>query len=401
MIIHFNKANTCSPCLCKVLVLLGRTPIGILCLFIFLAYKLKRKHIWMDSTVEEFLSNYKCQVPTRYSYRDIKKMTKNFKEKLGEGGYGSVFKGKVSSGCLVAIKMLKKSKGNVQEFINEVATIGRTHHVNVVRLIGFCSEGSKRALIYEFMPNGSLEKYIFSKEKTNALCWDKLYQIMLGIARGIEYLHRGCDMRILHFDIKPHNILLDHNFIPKVSDFGLAKFYPTEESIVSVTAARGTIGYMAPELFYKSFGGVSYKSDVYSFGMVLMEMTGRRQKVLTNAENSSRMDFPLWIHDQLHQGGNILLEDIVDDDKEMVKKLIVIALWCIQMKPIDRPSMSKVVEMLEGKVQDLHLPPNSSSFSTDQIRGDDYFANSELEGSSSSTINQSRISGKDMENQLL
>ncbi|RWR83713.1 putative receptor-like protein kinase [Cinnamomum micranthum f. kanehirae] len=168
-------------------------------------------------------------------------MTKDFKDELGHGGYGTVFKGKLSAGGLVAIKMLKASKGNGQEFINEVATIGRIHHVNVVRLIGFRSEGSKRALIYEFMANGSLEKYILTRGKNNSLCWNKMYQIILGIAGGIKYLHRGCDIRILHFDIKPHNILLDDNFIPKVSDFGLAKFYPREDSLVSITVGRGSI----------------------------------------------------------------------------------------------------------------------------------------------------------------
>ncbi|XP_042520751.1 rust resistance kinase Lr10-like [Macadamia integrifolia] len=154
--------------------------------------------------------------------------------------------------------MLSKTKGNGQDFINEVATIGRIHHINVVRLIGFCAEGSKRALLYEFMPNGSLDKYIFAQDSnSNNLSWDKSYEIAIAIARGIEYLHRGCDMQIFHFEIKPHNILLDENFTPKVSDFGLAKLYPTDDSIVSVTAVQGTIGYIAPELFYRNYGGVS------------------------------------------------------------------------------------------------------------------------------------------------
>lgn len=147
------------------------------------------------------------------------------------------------------------------------------------------------------MANGSLEEYIFTKDKSISLCWDKMCHIALGIARGIDYLHQGCDMQILHFDIKPHNILLDEKFNPKVSDFGLAKFYPTKESIVSLTAARGTIGYIAPELIYKTFGGVSHKSDVYSFGMLLMEMTGRRKNIDAYAKHSSQVYFPSWIYD--------------------------------------------------------------------------------------------------------
>eukprot|EP00262_Sarcandra_glabra_P000712 TRINITY_DN10832_c0_g1_i1.p1 TRINITY_DN10832_c0_g1~~TRINITY_DN10832_c0_g1_i1.p1 ORF type:complete len:421 (+),score=46.19 TRINITY_DN10832_c0_g1_i1:189-1265(+) len=327
----------------------------------------------MDDTIEEFLSNYRSHMPTRFSYSDIRKMTNRFKEKLGQGGFGSVFKGKLSNGHLVAVKMLGKSKGNGQDFINEVATIGRIHHVSVVQLIGFCSEGSRRALIYDFMPNGSLEKYIFLQEGQNSpLTWEKMYEIALGIARGIEYLHRGCDMKILHFDIKPHNILLDDNFTPKVSDFGLAKFYPTDESIVSVTAVRGTIGYIAPELFYKNAGGVSHKSDVYSFGMLLMEMAGRRKNVNPVAENSSKIYFPSWIYDRLDQGGDMEMGDATDDEKDIAKKLIITALWCIQMKPIDRPSMNKVVEMLEGSTEQLQMPPKPFLTSPDRITDEDH-----------------------------
>ncbi|RWR83719.1 rust resistance kinase Lr10 isoform X1 [Cinnamomum micranthum f. kanehirae] len=349
--------------------LLSRT-IGILCFSVFLVYKFRRRHIWMDTTVEEFLAGYRFQTPRRYSYSNIKKMTKDFKEELGQGGYGTVFKGKLSRGGLVAIKMLKTSKGNGQEFINEVATIGRIHHVNVVRLIGFCSEGSKQALIYEFMANGSLEKYIFMHEKINNLCWNKMYQIALGIARGIEYLHQGCDIRILHFDIKPHNILLDEKFTPKVSDFGLAKFYPTEQSIVSMTAARGTMGYIAPELLYRTLGAVSHKSDVYSFGMLLLEMTGRRKNIDAFAEHSSQIYFPLWVYDQLHKGNELVMADIADNDKETAKKMMIVALWCIQLIPTKRPSMSKVIEMLEGRIEDLHMPPKPLLSSPQTLDGD-------------------------------
>jgi serine/threonine protein kinase len=253
--------------------------------------------------------------------------------------------------------MLGKSKANGQDFISEVATIGRIHHVNVVQLIGFCVEGSKRALVYEFMPNGSLNKHIFLPEVCTLLSYDQMYDIALGVARGIEYLHQGCDMQILHFDIKPHNILLDENFTPKVSDFGLAKLYSTNDNIVSLTAARGTLGYMAPELFYKNIGGVSYKADVYSFGMLLMEMAGRRKNVNAVAEHSSQIYFPTWVYDQLQNGNDVeILEAATEEEKTIGKKMMIVALWCIQMKPNDRPSMNKVVQMLEGEVECLQMP---------------------------------------------
>ncbi|PPR98968.1 hypothetical protein GOBAR_AA21707 [Gossypium barbadense] len=284
-------------------------------------------------------------------------MTKNFKYKLGEGGYGSVFKGKLRSGHYVAIKLLGKSKGNGQDFINEVASIGRIHHVNVAKLIGFSVKGSKQALVYEFMSNGSLDKIIFSEENKETLGWKKMFDIVLGVARGIDYLHQGCDMQILHFDIKPHNILLDENFNPKVSDFGLAKLYSVEDSIVSLTAARGTIGYIAPELVYKNLGGISYKADVYSFGMLLMEMVGRRKNLIAFVDRTSQIYFPSWIYDRLDQGEDMELGDVSDDEKVLVKKMIIIAFWCIQLLPIDRPSMSEVLKMLEGDVELLQMPP--------------------------------------------
>ncbi|KAK2983688.1 hypothetical protein RJ640_023222 [Escallonia rubra] len=319
----------------------------------------------MDDSIESFLQGHNNFMPIRYSYSEIKQMTKCFNDKLGEGGYGSVFKAKLRSGRFVAVKLLGKSKASGQDFINEVGTIGRIHHVNVVQLIGFCAEGSKRALVYEFMPNASLDKFIFSggeKKTTLSLSWDTIYEIALGVARGIEYLHRGCDMQILHFDIKPHNILLDENFVPKVSDFGLAKLYSTDASIVSLTAARGTLGYIAPELFFKSIGGVSYKADVYSFGMLLMEMVGRRKNVNACADHSSKIYFPSWIYDRIEQGGDMELGNVSEDVGKLVRKMTLVALWCIQMKPVDRQSMSKVLDMLEGEVGLRQIPPKPTFY---------------------------------------
>ncbi|XP_042501334.1 rust resistance kinase Lr10-like [Macadamia integrifolia] len=364
-----------------------RTLLGYLCFPVFLIYMLRRRHLSLDTNIEEFLQEHNNLFLIQYSYSDIKKMTKNFKDKLGQGGFGSVYKGKLRSGNLVAIKILATSKGNGEDFINEVGTIGRIHHVNVVRLIGFCFKGSKRALVYDFMPNGSLDKYIFNQEQRGniSLCsWEKMYKIALGVAHGIEYLHQGCDMQILHFDIKPHNILLDDDFTPKISDFGLAKLYPTDDSIVSLTAARGTIGYIAPELFYKSMGGVSYKADVYSFGMLLMEMAGRRKNVNPYADNSSQIYFPSWIYDKLNQGEDMEMEDTSEDDKKIARKMIIVALYCIQMKPVDRPSMSKVIEMLESPTELLQMPPNPFLASLERVEEDHLIMESSPNSESSS-----------------
>ncbi|XP_061358247.1 rust resistance kinase Lr10-like [Gastrolobium bilobum] len=330
--------------------------LGSPCVIVLLIRKWRRRHLSMYDTIEDYLRSDNNIMPIRYSYKDIKKITERFKTKLGNGGYGSVFKGQLRSGRLVAVKILDKAKASGQDFINEVATIGRIHHVNVVQLIGFCVEGSKRALIYEFMPNGSLEKYIFSHEESSSLSCEKLFAISLGVARGIEYMHNGCNMKILHFDIKPHNILLDENFNPKVSDFGLARLYLTDSSIVSLTAARGTLGYMAPELFYRNVGTVSYKADVYSFGMLLMEMAGRRKNWNEYlAEDSSQNYFPYWVHDRLHDGREFTIENDTDEEMKLAKKMFIVALWCIQTSPSDRPPMDKVLEMLEED-EELQMP---------------------------------------------
>ncbi|KAF8020213.1 hypothetical protein BT93_G0804 [Corymbia citriodora subsp. variegata] len=325
----------------------------------------------MDKNIEEVLQAHNYFLTIRYSYSNIKKITGNFKHKLGEGGYGYVYKGTLKSGNKVAVKILKQSKAHGQDFISEVATIGRIHHVNIVQLIGYCFEGSKQALVYDFMSNGSLDKHIFTKEGYKFLDYKKIYEIALGVAKGIEYLHQGCNMQILHFDIKPHNILLDKNFTPKVSDFGLAKLYPIDHSTVSMTVARGTLGYMAPELFYKTIGGVSCKADVYSFGKLLMEMAGRRRNINANAERSSQIYFPLWVYDQINEGESVEMEEVIEEERILINKMIKVALWCIQLIPDHRPPMNKVLEMLEGDIDNIQMPPRPLSYPLDEPIHDD------------------------------
>ncbi|XP_059440518.1 PR5-like receptor kinase [Corylus avellana] len=312
-------------------------------------------------TVQDFLRNHGHLAIKRYSYSDIKKMTNFFRDKLGEGGFGGVYKGKLKDGCLVAVKVLKESRGNGEEFINEVASISRTSHVNIVSLMGFCFEGSKRALIYEFMPNGSLEKFIYNKSPSKVarrLEWETLYNIAIGIARGLEYLHRGCSTRILHLDIKPHNILLDENFSPKISDFGLAKICTREESIISTLGTRGTAGYIAPEVFCRNIGGVSHKADVYSYGMMVFEIVGGRRNIDVKIDRTSEIFFPHWIYKRLEQNEDLGLQGLMnEEDYKSARKMIILSLWCIQTDPLIRPPMSTVVNMLEGSLESLQVPP--------------------------------------------
>ncbi|XP_038713908.1 LEAF RUST 10 DISEASE-RESISTANCE LOCUS RECEPTOR-LIKE PROTEIN KINASE-like 2.1 [Tripterygium wilfordii] len=316
-----------------------------------------------DQELEAIINDFGPLPLKRYSFSYIKKITCSLKDRLGEGGYGCVYKGKLLDGCLVAVKVLNNTKGNGQDFMNEVLSISRTSHVNIVTLLGFCLEGSKRALIYEFVSNGSLEKFIYNKSNTNTnhhfLGWESMYRIAVEIAQGLEYLHRGCKTRILHFDIKPHNILLDEDFCPKISDFGLAKLCIKKESIVSILEARGTIGYIAPELFSRNFGGVSHKSDVYSYGMMILEMVGARNNTNIKGENSSETYFPHWIYKRLEEENYFRLNDcaMTELENEAARKMVLVGLWCIQTDPSQRPNISEVLDMLKGSIDKFQIPP--------------------------------------------
>ncbi|XP_028220855.1 LEAF RUST 10 DISEASE-RESISTANCE LOCUS RECEPTOR-LIKE PROTEIN KINASE-like 2.4 isoform X1 [Glycine soja] len=321
----------------------------------------KQKQNPTNQQIKIFLERQGPLQTKRYDYSEIKKVTNSFRNKLGQGGFGSVYKGKLPDGRYLAVKILSELKDNGEDFINEVATISRTSHINIVNLLGFCCEGSKRALVYEFMSNGSLEKFIFEENvgKTDRqLDCQTIYHIAVGVARGLEYLHQGCNTRILHFDIKPHNILLDENFNPKISDFGLAKICTRKESMISIFGARGTAGYIAPEVFSRNFGAVSHKSDVYSYGMMILEMAGRRKNIKTEVNRSSEIYFPDWIYNCLESNEELGLQNIRNEsDDKLVRKMTIVGLWCIQTHPSTRPAISKVLEMLGSKVELLQIPP--------------------------------------------
>ncbi|KAL2963444.1 hypothetical protein AAZX31_17G201700 [Glycine max] len=238
-----------------------------------------------QARVKKFLEEYRAKKPTRFTNADVKRITGGFKEK--EEG---------------------------KEFINELEIMGKIHHINVVRLLGYCAKGIHRALDF--------------------LGWEKLQNIALGIAKGIEYLHQGCNHPIIHFDINPHNVLLDDNFTPKISDFGLAKLCSKNPSLVSMTAARGTLGYIAPEVFSRNFGNVSYKSDIYSYGMLLLEMVGGRKNVDTSSAEDFHVLYPDWMHDLVHGDVHIHVED--EGDVKIARKLAIVGLWCIQWQPLSK-----------------------------------------------------------------
>ncbi|KAI5004448.1 hypothetical protein ZWY2020_031691 [Hordeum vulgare] len=340
-----------------------------ICTYVLIWHR-KGKRLWFllckktssntEKNYEAMIVSYGSLAPKRYMYSEVIKITSCRKNQLGKGGYGVVYKGRLHDDRLVAVKFLHDCKGNGDEFVNEVMSIGRTSHVNVVSLYGFCLEGSKRVLIYEYMPNGSLDKYIYSEHPKEILGWERLYVIAIGIARGLEYLHHSCNTRIVHFDIKPQNILLDKDFSPKIADFGLAKLCHTKESKLSMTGARGTIGFIAPEVHSRTFGVVSTKSDVYSYGMMLLEMVGGRRNVKSIVAKSSEKYFPDWIYDHFEQDDGLQACEVTREIEEIARKMTMIGLWCVQILPAYRPTITKVLEMFERSTDDMDMPPKQN-----------------------------------------
>ncbi|XP_058759647.1 G-type lectin S-receptor-like serine/threonine-protein kinase At2g19130 [Vicia villosa] len=289
-----------------------------------------------------------------FAYRDLQNATNNFSEKLGRGGFGSVFKGILPYSNFIAVKKLESISQGEKQFRTEVCTIGIVQHVNLVRLRGFCSEGDKRLLVYDYMPNGSLDSNLFKNSKV--LNWKVRFQIALGIAKGLTYLHEQCRECIIHCDVKPENILIDSEFCPKIADFGLAKLVGRDFSRV-LTTIRGTLGYLAPE--WISGVAITAKADIYSYGKVLFELvSGRRNS--DPSEDGQISFFPTLAANMLHQGGNVisLLDSRLegDGDVEEITRVIKVASWCVQDDETHRPSMSQVVQILEG-VLDVALPP--------------------------------------------
>ncbi|KAF8106291.1 hypothetical protein N665_0144s0003 [Sinapis alba] len=308
------------------------------------------------------LHEYASSAPMRFSYKELQRCTKGFKEKLGAGGFGAVYKGMLVNRTVVAVKRLEGIEQGEKQFRTEVATIGSTHHLNLVRLIGFCSQGRHRLLVYEFMKNGSLDNFLFDAESRRLLNWQYRFSIAIGTAKAILYLHEECSNCIVHCDIKPENILLDENFNAKVSDFGLAKLIPSDKRYWNMSFVRGTRGYLAPEWIANL--PITSNSDVYSYGMVLLEIVSGRRNFEVSDETNHRK-FSDWAYEEFEKGNSkVILDECLQTDEtvnmEQVRRMVQASFWCIQKHPSQRPSMGKVVQMLEGIVEMTKpLSPNA------------------------------------------
>ncbi|GMP67682.1 hypothetical protein CsSME_00027591 [Camellia sinensis var. sinensis] len=299
--------------------------------------------------LDEFYIDQLPGMPTRFSYEELRVMTSNFDNKLGEGGFGSVFQGTLCDGTNVAVKHLNGFGQVKKSFLAEVETIGTTHHVNLVRLIGFCAEKSYRALVYEYMSNGSLDTWIFQRHQELTLGWQSRKKIIMDIAKGLTYLHEECRQKIFHLDIKPQNILLDEDFNAKISDFGLSKLIDKDQSQV-VTMMRGTPGYLAPEWLSSI---ITEKVDVYSFGVVILEMLCGR-KNLDRSQHEEDMHLLGLFKRKAEEQRLVDIVDKYNDDMQThraeVVEMMRVAVWCLQSDFSRRPSMSVVVKVLEGSV---------------------------------------------------
>ncbi|XP_009605940.1 G-type lectin S-receptor-like serine/threonine-protein kinase SD2-5 [Nicotiana tabacum] len=287
---------------------------------------------------------------TRFSFNDLKVITENFSRKLGEGGFGSVYEGTLSNGTKIAVKHLDCVAQGKDSFLTEVKIVGGIHHVNLVKLIGFCAEKSHRLLIYEHMVNGSLDRFISHKNPANGLTWHTRLRIISDIAKGLAYLHEECNQKIIHLDIKPQNILLDQNFNAKISDFGLSKLIEKNKSKV-VTRMRGTRGYLAPEWLSSV---ITEKVDVYAFGIVLLELLCGRKNLDWSQADEEDVHLVSVFRRKAEQEQLMDMVDKNNEDmqlhKEAVTEMMSIAAWCLQGDFTKKPSMTLVVKALEGLV---------------------------------------------------
>ncbi|XP_057837439.2 G-type lectin S-receptor-like serine/threonine-protein kinase LECRK3 [Cryptomeria japonica] len=298
-----------------------------------------------------------------FSYKDIEFATGGFREEIGSGAFGRVYKGTLTDSSAIAVKTLDKLLPDGladKQFRTEMSVIGMSHHKNLVQIYGFCDQDAHKLLVYEYVTNGSLDRALFVDR--GFLSWRTRVQIATGTARGILYLHEECTEQVVHCDIKPQNILLDDNYNPKISDFGLAKLMKAEQTR-TFTGARGTKGYVAPE-WHKNIA-ITVKVDVYSFGVMLLEIICCRKTINLDAPENE-MFLSQWVYECLkHNSLDKLVEKQRSEgiviDSTQLERMVLVGLWSIQENPSLRPSMKKVVQMLEGTVE-IALPPSPDSF---------------------------------------
>ncbi|XP_022720557.1 putative receptor-like protein kinase At4g00960 isoform X2 [Durio zibethinus] len=331
--------------------------------FIFLGVRKSKvkaeKHEGAEA-VDEIISAESLQ----YDFNTIRAATNHFSDanKLGQGGFGAVYKGTVANGGLIAVKRLSTDSGQGDlEFKNEVQLLAKLQHRNLVRLQGFCLEGNERLLIYEFVPNASLDKFLFDPVNRTYLDWERRYKIIGGIARGLLYLHQDSRLRIIHRDLKAGNILLDAEMNPKIADFGMARLCAVDQTQGATNRVVGTYGYMAPE--YAMHGQFSVKSDIFSFGVLLMEiLSGQKNSAFNNGSNIEDLLSFAWRNWKNGTVMDLVDPSLRDGSRTELMRCIHIGLLCVQENAAARPNMASVVLMLTSYSVTLPLPSQPAFF---------------------------------------
>ncbi|XP_056861913.1 cysteine-rich receptor-like protein kinase 40 [Raphanus sativus] len=314
-------------------------------------YKVKARRRKLNKAINVGCAEYSNsdgQFMLRFNLDMISMATADFspENKLGQGGFGTVYKGILLNGKEIAVKRLTRGSEGGIEFRNEVSILTRLQHKNLVKLLGFCNEGDEEILVYEFVPNSSLDRFIFDEEKRSLLTWEVRLKIIEGIARGLVYLHEDSQLKIIHRDLKAGNILLDAEMNPKVADFGTARLFDTDETRDETKRIAGTRGYMAPE--YLNYGQISAKSDVYSFGVVLLEMISGQRNNSFEGEGIAAFARKRWAEGR----PEVIIDPLlVENPSNEIIKLIHIGLLCVQPNATKRPTMSTVIVLLGSHSQ--------------------------------------------------
>ncbi|KAG6394044.1 hypothetical protein SASPL_144621 [Salvia splendens] len=344
----------------------------VVCLILFLVSAIiflrkRKKH--KPTEIPQNADENSTVDPLQYPFSTIKAATNDFSDhnKLGQGGFGTVYKGKLPNGQEIAVKRLSRDSGQGDiEFKNEVLLLAKLQHRNLVRLLGFALEGMEKLLIYEFVQNASLDNFIFDSIRHSYLDWDTRYKIIVGIARGILYLHEDSRLKIIHRDLKASNILLDCEMRPKIADFGMARLFKQDETRGNTSRVVGTYGYMPPE--YLIHGQFSIKSDVYSFGVLVLEIISGCRNNGSRSRDGSVGDLLSLAWDSWQEGKDV---EVVDpflrsgsgSISEMLR-CIHIGLLCVQEDPADRPTIVSVLLMLSSFSITLNLPSKPAFYAT-------------------------------------
>ncbi|KAM5586033.1 cysteine-rich receptor-like protein kinase 10 [Rosa sericea] len=325
--------------------------LGGICIFL----RVKKRRVKLD---DDIFGEISLVESLQYNFEDIRSATDDFSDenKLGQGGFGAVYKGKLYNGQYIAVKRLSKSsQQGDREFKNEVTLVAQLQHRNLVRLLGFCLKGEERLLIYEYIPNKSLNHFIFDPANHRHLDWETRYKIIEGIVRGLLYLHEDSRLRIIHRDLKASNILLDEDMNPKIADFGMARLFVMDQTQGDTKTIVGTYGYMAPE--YATHGRFSVKSDVFSFGVLVLEIiTGKKRSSFRNGENEDDLLSYAWRNWRDDTVLNIIDPMLTIGSRSEIIRCIQIGLLCVQENVNDRPTIGSVVSMLNSPSLKISVP---------------------------------------------